>query len=74
MIVRCVLDGLLLPARWSPGKSSLVVYDGEESFSLEAVEALFYEVVSATRGEILRLQQEGYRLLPLAEDFALLRN
>lgn len=69
MILRCVLDGLLLPAQVPPQATALVAYDGDEPFHLEALEALYYELVSATRDEIVRLQQCGYRLLRLAEDF-----
>jgi hypothetical protein len=64
-----VLDGLLLPAEFSPGAPSLVAYDGDEGFRLEAVEAMFYELVSATRDELLMLQRAGYRLLRIADDF-----
>ncbi len=70
MILRCVVDGLLLPAELAPNSTALVAYDGDEGFSLEAIEALFYEVVSATCDEIVSLQRAGYRLLRLAEDFS----
>jgi hypothetical protein len=70
VIIRCVLDGLLLPAEFRPDTAGLVAHDGDEAFRMEAVEAIFYEVVSATRDEILRLQGSGYRLLRFAEDFA----
>ena len=69
MILRCVLDGLLLPAEFSPEAPALVAYDGDEGFRLEAVEALFYELVSATYDELLLLQRTGYRLLRVADDF-----
>ena len=69
MILRCVLDGLLLPAEFSPDGPSLVAYDGAEGFRMEAVEAVFYELVSASRDEIVLLQRAGYRLLRLADDF-----
>jgi hypothetical protein len=36
---------------------------------MEAVEAVFYELVSASRDEIVLLQRAGYRLLRLADDF-----
>ncbi len=68
MILRCLVDGLLLPAELVPGKPSLLARDGEECFLLEAVEALFYEVTAASCDEIIQLQREGYRLLRLAED------
>ena len=69
MILRCVLDGLLLPAELCANVPPLLAYDGDEGFRVEAVEALFYEVVSATYDEIVRLQGAGYRLLRLADDF-----
>jgi hypothetical protein len=69
VILRCVIDGLLLPAEFSPGAPPLVAYDGDEDFRLEAVEATFYEIVSASRDELLMLQCAGYRLLRLADDF-----
>ncbi len=69
MILRCVLDGLLLPGEFHPGTPPLLAYDGDEAFRLEAIEALFYEVVCATSDEITRLQLAGYRLLRLADDF-----
>jgi hypothetical protein len=69
VILRCVLDGLLLPAEFTPDHPPLVAYDGDEGFGLEAVEAVFYEVVSATRDEIVQLQRAGYRLLRFADDF-----
>jgi hypothetical protein len=49
--LRCLLDGLLLPAKLGPGQLALVAWDGEECFAMDAVEALFYEVVSATLEE-----------------------
>jgi hypothetical protein len=69
VILRCLLDGLLLPAEFSPGTPSLVAYDGDEGFRLEAVEAMFYELVSANGDEVLSLQRAGYRLLRVADDF-----
>ncbi|HEX5271912.1 MAG TPA: hypothetical protein VFW33_15545 [Gemmataceae bacterium] len=71
MILRCVLDGLLLPAEFRPaaGAPPLVAYDGDEGFRVEAVEAMFYELVSASGDELLQLQRAGYRLLRVAEDF-----
>jgi hypothetical protein len=69
VILRCVVDSLLLPAELTPNSTALIAYDGDEGFSLEAVEALFYEVVSATCDEIVSLQRAGYRLLRFAEDF-----
>ena len=69
MILRCVLDGLLLPAELCADVPPLLAYDGDEGFRVEAVEALFYEVVSATYDEMVRLQGAGYRLLRVADDF-----
>jgi hypothetical protein len=48
----------------------LVAFDGGEAFVLEALEALYYEVVSATVEEILGLERTHYRLLRRAADFA----
>ncbi len=69
MTLRCLLDGLLLPAVLRPDVPALVAWDGEEAFAVEAVEALFYELVAATREELLGLQKACYRLLRLAADF-----
>jgi hypothetical protein len=49
--------------------AQLVVFDGEEAFVMEAVEALYYVVVSASREELLGVEQARYRLLRRAEDF-----
>jgi hypothetical protein len=68
--IRCTLDGLLLDAQIGPGQGSLVAYDGEEAFCMEAIEARFYELVSATCEELLRIQRARYRLLRFADDFA----
>ena len=51
----------------------VTAYDGDEAFGLEAVEAAYYEVVSADPEELLGLEQAHYRLLRRAEDFMLLR-
>jgi hypothetical protein len=67
--IRCTLDGLLLPARIDPSRGALVALDGDEPFILESLEALFYELVSATRDEIILLQRARYRLLRIAADF-----
>jgi hypothetical protein len=72
VVIRCLVDGLLLPASLRGGESSLVAYDGEDRFTMEAVEAVFYEVVSATRAELLGLERARYRLLRQAEDFVCL--
>jgi hypothetical protein len=70
--LRCVLDGLLLPAEFSDPPRGLIVYDGVEAFVMEAVEALSYEVVEATGDELLALQQAGFRLLRRAADFEMI--
>jgi hypothetical protein len=66
--LRCLLDGLLLPARVG-GEPPVVAYDGQEAFGLEALEALYYEVVTATTEEWLLLERLHYRLLRRAADF-----
>jgi hypothetical protein len=67
--LRCLVDGLLLPAALRPEWPALVAWDGDDAFAVEAVEALFYELVAATRDELLGLQMACYRLLRLAGDF-----
>ena len=67
--IRCVLDGLLLYATLRAEPLSVLAFDGEESFILEAVEAMYYELVSATRDELLGLERACYRLLRRATDF-----
>ena len=69
MTLRCVLDGLLLPARLWAGEPPLLAFDGDEPFALEAVEAMYYELVSATAEEVLGLERARYRLLRRAADF-----
>lgn len=74
MVIRCLIDGLILPARLvrdpDPGVGyALWAYDGDEGFPLEALEALYYEVVSATSAELVGLEQARFRLLRRAEDF-----
>lgn len=69
MILRCLLDGLLLDARLCAHPPMLVAFDGAEPFGLEAVEAMYYEVVCATDQELLGLEEAHYRLLRRAEDF-----
>ncbi|MFO0810695.1 MAG: hypothetical protein U0746_18865 [Gemmataceae bacterium] len=67
MTLRCVIDGLLLPAdvyRDGP----VVAHDGDEAFGLEAVEAIYYEVVAATADELLEVTPR-YRMLRIAPDF-----
>jgi hypothetical protein len=74
MTLRCLLDGLLLPASLRREEPLLMAYDGEEGFALEALEALYYELVSATAAELLGLERARYRLLRRAEDFVYLNN
>jgi hypothetical protein len=69
--LRCTLDGLLLDAVLDPHTASLTAFDGDEPFALEAIEALYYELVAATRQEMLALEQARYRLLGRADDFRL---
>jgi hypothetical protein len=67
--LRCVLDGLLLYATLCSEPRILLTFDGDESFQLEAIEALYYEIVAATRWELLALERACYRLLRRAADF-----
>lgn len=69
MTIRCVLDGLLLPATLRGQPPTLVAFDGNEPFVLEAVEALYYELVAATSEELLALERACFRLLRRAADF-----
>jgi len=69
MILRCVLDGLLLPARMEPTSSRLWAYDGSEGFAVEALEAMYYEIVTASAGELMAVERASYRLLRRATDF-----
>jgi hypothetical protein len=69
--LRCTLDGLLLHAELLPEEGALVAYDGDEGFVMERVEALHYELVSATREEVRQLEKARYRLLRRARDFEL---
>ena len=73
-MIRCVLDGLLLVATLRPESPALLAFDGDEGFVLEAVEALYYELVSATRDELLGLEQACYRLLRRSADFQQVEN
>ena len=50
----------------------MTAWDGDESFRVEALEAMHYEMVTATRDELLQLEQARYRFLKPAPDFALL--
>jgi hypothetical protein len=72
--LRCVLDGLLLPAILDQGQPPLVAFDGDEAFAVEALEALFYELVEASPDEMLGLERSYYRLLRRADDFQVLAN
>jgi hypothetical protein len=69
MTLRCVLDGLLLSAQLWAGEPRLLAFDGDEAFAVEAVEAMYYELVSATAEEVLDLERARYRLLRRAPDF-----
>jgi hypothetical protein len=71
--LRCLLDGLLLHATLGNDQPRLIAYDGEEPFAMEAVEALYYELVTATQAEVLGLEQARYRLLRRAGDFRQVR-
>jgi hypothetical protein len=64
-----LLDGLHLPAILDQGRPPLVAWDGDEAFAVEALEALFYELVEATPEEVLQLERTHYRLLRRAADF-----
>ncbi len=68
-MIRCLLDNLMLYATLQPQPATLLAFDGDESFVMEAVEALYYELVCATRGELLGLERARYRLLRRAADF-----
>jgi hypothetical protein len=71
--IRCVLDGLLLPAIVRAAQvPPLLAFEGHESFPVEALEAMYYEMVAATREEMLTLERAHYRLLRPAKDFQLL--
>jgi hypothetical protein len=70
LLLRCTIDGLLLDAHICPHTGSLIAIDGEEAFAMEAVEAVYYELVSASRDEMLGLERARYRLLRQAVDFA----
>lgn len=65
-----MLDGLLLPAEVQAGEQGVRAYDGDEGFDLEALEGIFYEVVTATREEWLALERMHYRVMRRASDFA----
>ncbi len=69
MLLRCLVDGLLLPAAVDPAEQRLWAVDGVEGFALEALEALYYEIVAATPTELAGLERAGYRLLRRGDDF-----
>jgi hypothetical protein len=69
MRIRCTLDGLHLHAEMHPTRNALVAWDGPEAFVMEAMEAVFYELVSATPDEVVQLERAHYRLLRHAADF-----
>ena len=69
MIIRCVLDGLLLPASFEGRLSELRAWDDDESFAIDAIEAHFYEVVEASSLELFQLERSRYRLLRPSWDF-----
>jgi hypothetical protein len=68
VVLRCILDGFLLPAGIRTGAPPVVAYDGDESFVLESVEAIYYELVAATDEERLLIERY-YRLIRTASDF-----
>lgn len=70
MLLRCTLDGLLLPTRIDHAAKRLIAYDGHESFALQPIEAVYYEVVAATPQERDWLTLHPLRLLRFAEDFS----
>ncbi len=69
MLLRCTIDGLLLPANTCPRTGLLIAIDGDEAFVMEAVEAVYYELVTATAAEVVQVERAGYRLLRRAADF-----
>ena len=69
VLLRCTLDGLLLPTRIDYASEQLIAYDGDEGFALQPIEAIYYEVVAATRHERDWLTLHPLRLLRFAEDF-----
>jgi hypothetical protein len=56
MVLRCVIDGLLLPAQLEAGRAPLWAFDG-------------YEIVQASPDELLALERAPYRMLRRASDF-----
>jgi hypothetical protein len=47
----------------------LIAIDGDEAFVMEAVEAVYYELVAASAEEVVQIERAGYRLLRRAPDF-----
>jgi hypothetical protein len=60
----------MLHAQLSAYVPPVVVNDGDESFVLEAIEAVYYELVEATEHEQWEVEH-FYRLLRRAADFRL---
>ncbi len=69
MLLRCTLDGLVLEAKRNESDTKMIAFDGDESFEMERVEAIYYELVAATSKDLIWLEQAGYRLLRIAPDF-----
>lgn len=67
MKLRCMMDGLILPARVEGNR--LLAWDGEESFEIGRLEASFYEIIEAKQSEWQELARKGYRILRWADDF-----
>ncbi len=72
MLLRCRLDGLLLEAERNATNSKLIAFDGDESFEMERIEAIHYELVAAMLEDLIWIEQAGYRLLRKAPDFILI--
>lgn len=65
MYFRCRIDGLILPAELAPD-GRVRLYDGEESFVLEAAEAAYYE--ADVPGSLWLRLAARYRLLRRAPE------
>lgn len=63
----------MLDATVGDGGAPVTAYDGDEPFGLEAVEALYYEIVTADMEELIGLERARFRLLRRAADFLLVR-
>ena len=68
MLLRCRLDGLLLPGRFTAA-GNLRLADGGEEFDLESIEATYYEVVAAMPADWTRASAR-YRLLSRGAELA----